>query len=198
MNHTHLAVSVKVLCAAPRLGHIQRLLQEAGCRLRMANVPELTSLSMNEGDIDICLLDLDDMDDTGIGSHVHQLKSMASNVPIVLITKEVNPQRQQLCQRIGGMALLSHNVDVQALTTSLMLWVERDREMKALRSSELRLQEALAKARCVSHAVGVLAERHGISVNDAFQLLRTQARGARRRIEDVAQEVMPHKALSCE
>ncbi len=59
-------------------------------------------------------------------------------------------------------------------------------------SSRVRaqLQEALDSRVLLEQAKGVLAERHGVHPDDAFARLRGEARASRRRLRDVAQEVV--------
>ena len=53
-----------------------------------------------------------------------------------------------------------------------------------------QLQRALDSRIVIEQAKGVLAERLGVGVEDAFELLRTSARSNRLRLRDLAQEVI--------
>jgi hypothetical protein len=53
-----------------------------------------------------------------------------------------------------------------------------------------QLEVALTSRIVIEQAKGILAERHGISVDEAFEQLRGEARSARRKIHDVAAEVV--------
>jgi hypothetical protein len=53
-----------------------------------------------------------------------------------------------------------------------------------------QLQEALDSRIVIEQAKGILAERYGIGVEDAFRLLRRAARSNRVRIHDVAARVV--------
>ncbi len=193
MSKTLCAAQISILYAAPRMMRIQRALSECACTLHMAAPSELGSWALMAAPLDICLLDLDALEASG---GLHTVQNARLDVPLVLLTREVKRQQQDFCQHIGAMALLSEDVDPEGLCASLRLWVARDQEMKALRNSETRLQNALTTSRCVSHAVGMLAERHQLPVNEAFQLLRSHARLARKRIVDLAKEIIPQNAFS--
>ncbi len=194
MSPDHHSDAIKVLYAAPRLQSLRQSLAGAGYQLHAAWVAEAHGEGSPTRRPDICLVDMDEIDTLG---NMDQLKPIAAlRIPLVFVAREINPQRQDLCQRLGAMALLPDDVDAAALAASLRLWVERDREMRALRASELRLQDALLTTRSVSQAVGVLAERHKVPVTNAFQLLRAHARDGRKRIEDMAKELVPQKAMS--
>ena len=57
-----------------------------------------------------------------------------------------------------------------------------------------QLEGALASRIVIEQAKGVLAERFGIGVDDAFQILRRSARAERMKIHELAAEVVssPH------
>jgi hypothetical protein len=58
------------------------------------------------------------------------------------------------------------------------------------RRVQAQLQEALASRVVLEQAKGVLAERHRVHPDRAFDELRQQARRQRRKLRDVAQEVL--------
>jgi ANTAR domain-containing protein len=62
--------------------------------------------------------------------------------------------------------------------------------IEALEQEVAQLRTALESRVVIEQAKGVLAERYRLSVDDAFLLLRTSARGARARIHDVARDVV--------
>jgi AmiR/NasT family two-component response regulator len=55
---------------------------------------------------------------------------------------------------------------------------------------QAQLQHALDSRVAVEQAKGMLAERLGVSVDDAFELLRSTARSHRRRVHEVALAVL--------
>ncbi len=63
---------------------------------------------------------------------------------------------------------------------------------RTLQQAELlsvQLQQALSSRVTIEQAKGVLAERHGITVDDAFGLLRAHARSHNLRLSDLAGNV---------
>jgi AmiR/NasT family two-component response regulator len=53
-----------------------------------------------------------------------------------------------------------------------------------------QLEQALESRLVIEQAKGVLAERHSLGVEVAFEVLRRGARSSRRKIHDVAREVV--------
>jgi AmiR/NasT family two-component response regulator len=69
--------------------------------------------------------------------------------------------------------------------------VERLRAaVESLTAKNLQLEHALRSRIVIEQAKGVLAERYGIDVSDAFELLRRASRANRVRIHDVAGRVV--------
>ena len=62
--------------------------------------------------------------------------------------------------------------------------------MADLRDSEFHLNRALSQARATSVAIGVLMERHRLDEDAAFQMLRAKARASRRKLADLAEELV--------
>jgi len=64
-------------------------------------------------------------------------------------------------------------------------------ELDLLRERNRQLQEALVSRIEIEQAKGILAERLGLTTDDAFALLRYAARTARMRIHELARDVRP-------
>jgi AmiR/NasT family two-component response regulator len=82
--------------------------------------------------------------------------------------------------------------DVQA---AIEVALRRYRSEERLNEKVEQLQTALERRTLIERAKGILMERHQIGDAEAFQLLREHARGASRRVVDVAQSVLDGHAL---
>jgi len=79
---------------------------------------------------------------------------------------------------------------VQALADVATIAILQERSISRSEVLAEQLQSALNTRIVVEQAKGALAQREGLSVDAAFQLLRTRARSQSRRIVDVAEEVL--------
>lgn len=61
---------------------------------------------------------------------------------------------------------------------------------KELADKNARLEGALDTGNVVNVAIGVLMERKGINREEAFECIRTQARSERRKVQEVANELL--------
>jgi AmiR/NasT family two-component response regulator len=67
--------------------------------------------------------------------------------------------------------------------------------LQALRRTEVNLNAALAAGRETSLAVGVLMARYQTDRNIAFEVLRDHARANRRKINEVAEQIVAAEEL---
>jgi hypothetical protein len=78
----------------------------------------------------------------------------------------------------------------QSLADAAGWTLERDRQLCETRALADQLEQALVSRVVIEQAKGTLAARHSISVDEAFRVLRAYARSHRRRLPDVAREVV--------
>ncbi|MFG2793054.1 ANTAR domain-containing protein [Streptomyces sp. NPDC048419] len=78
----------------------------------------------------------------------------------------------------------------QALADAAGWALERDRRLRETRALAGQLEHALTSRIIIEQAKGTLAARHSISVEEAFRILRSHARSHRRRLTEVASEVV--------
>jgi len=82
--------------------------------------------------------------------------------------------------RFSGRGLTILPATVENLGDPTAFLIERSRQLELALTSRIVIEQAK----------GVLAERHGMAVSEAFELLRREARSARRKIHDVDADVV--------
>lgn len=90
----------------------------------------------------------------------------------------------------GALGYLLKPIDVPQMVPLIEAALARAAEIRALRENEAHLNTALAAGRETSVAVGLLMERKRLTLADAFETLRSYARSQRRKVQDVAGEMV--------
>lgn len=111
-------------------------------------------------------------------------------LPLIFLTAFGDPGRVRSAIERGALAYLVKPIDVEQLLSNVRTALARSEELRQLRSTGQNLQRALDERREISIAVGILMERLRIDRQPAFEMLRKTARAQRRRIADVAKDMM--------
>lgn len=90
----------------------------------------------------------------------------------------------------GALGYLVKPLDVEQILPSIDAALVRGRELNALLEEEAQLTAALRLNRQVSMAVGILMARDRVNEQEAFNRLRTEARSQRRKLSDLAVELV--------
>lgn len=90
----------------------------------------------------------------------------------------------------GALSYLIKPLDVIQITPAIETALRRAKDIRSLKETEFHLNRALNSGRDTSAAVGILMERFRLTGDDAFELLRSYARTSRRKVADIATEVM--------
>src|SRR5207302_6203709 len=93
---------------------------------------------------------------------------------------------------LGGLGAPLDHKDQRSRRSSRVVHVAVGNSLRSYRALELenaQLRHALVARIVIEQAKGVLAERFGLELGHAFELLRSAARQHRRRVDDLAKEV---------
>ena len=88
-----------------------------------------------------------------------------------------------------GIIGYAQPVDEETVRSSLEVAIRRFAELSELGDAVDELEDAIARRATIERAKGILMERHGISDQKAFELLRSEARASNRRVFDVANDL---------
>jgi two-component system, response regulator PdtaR len=114
-------------------------------------------------------------------------------LPVIFLTAFGDAGRVRGAIERGALAYLVKPVDLAQLLPTLRAALARAEDIRTLRDTGHHLQRALDERREISIAIGMLMERMQIARQPAFEMLRKTARSQRRRIEDVAKEMLLHR-----
>lgn len=92
--------------------------------------------------------------------------------------------------REGALTYLVKPIVVDQLVPAIETALVRSREMRALAGQKAHLDRALAGARHASVAIGMLMERFRLTEQQAFDMLRAEARRRSRKFEDYCEEIV--------
>jgi len=88
-----------------------------------------------------------------------------------------------------GIIAYAQPVDEERVKSSLEIAVRRFAELSDLGDAVEELEDAIGRRAIIERAKGILMERHGVSDQEAFEMLRSEARSSNRRVYDVASEL---------
>lgn len=98
--------------------------------------------------------------------------------------------RVQQATQSGALGYLVKPVTIAQLIPMVESALARAAEIRKLRETEQQLQAALNDARDINVAIGILMERANADRDAAFELLRSRARASRRKVADLARELI--------
>ena len=113
-----------------------------------------------------------------------------SDIPFLFLSAYGDVDVVRNAVSAGALGYLVKPLDVQQILPSIDAAIVRGRELNALLEEEAQLSAALRLNRQISMAVGILMERHNVGERDAFNRLRERARAQRRKVGDLAMELV--------
>lgn len=116
--------------------------------------------------------------------------SKDQQIPFIFLTAYSEADIVMKAAENGALGYLVKPVDIPQLVPAIESGLARAADLKKLRNTEQQLQTALNENREVSMAVGLLMERRRLNRQQAFETLRTTARTQRRKIGEVAEEIL--------
>lgn len=168
------------------LAALSRGLKDAGYRVSTAANGE-DALTIAVRDLpDLALLDmrLPGMNGIELGRRLRE------RVPFLYLSAygDEDSVRDGVAQ--GALGYLVKQLDIAQILPAVQAALARAAEIGALREKETQLTAALATSREIAMAVGLLMQRDGLDREQAFELLRSKARSARRSVQGLARELL--------
>jgi response regulator NasT len=118
-----------------------------------------------------------------------------TDVPFMFLSSVDDAETARQAASHGAVGFLVKPVDAARLLPAFESALARADEIRQLRRTETNLNAALAAGRETSLAVGLLMARYQTDRNVAFEVLRDHARAQRRKINEVAEQVVAAEEL---
>ena len=113
-----------------------------------------------------------------------------TTIPFMFLSSSSDSEEVRLAAEYGAVGYMVKPVDAAKILPAVHAGLARADDIKRLKRTEINLNLALSAGRETSMAVGLLMERHKTDRDTAFEVLRDYARSQRRKINDVAQELL--------
>jgi len=162
-------------------------LGKAGYAITSASGGEEALDLIEKEDFDLVMLDIRMPDVSGIDVSD---RLNANGIPFLVLTAYGDTELVESLVGNGALGYLIKPVDIEQIVPAIEAALKRSTEIKHLRESKQNLQCALEGDRNTSRAVGILMERYRLTGEDAFQMLRMHARSQRRKLAEVAGELV--------
>jgi response regulator NasT len=112
------------------------------------------------------------------------------HIPFILLTATGEAQTVDRGTSAGALAYLVKPVDVPQLVPAIEAALARAAELSELREVRRQLQAALDMDRETNVAIGIVMVQRGLGRREPFEFLRRTARSQRRKLVDLAREVI--------
>ena len=122
----------------------------------------------------------------------HQLKSdeATKDIPIIFMTGLTELDDKLKAFAVGGVDYITKPFQESELLARVSVHFTISNLQKELAEKNVRLEGALDTGNVVNVAIGVLMEQKGISRDEAFEIIRSQARSQRVKVSAVANEIL--------
>jgi response regulator NasT len=144
-------------------------------------------------EIGLALLDINMPGMSGLDL-ARRLKDHTS-VPFMFLSSVDDAETARQAASYGAVGFVVKPVDAARLLPAFESALARADEIRQLRRTEANLNAALAAGRETSLAVGLLMARYQADRNTAFEVLRDHARASRRKINEVAEQLVAAEEL---
>lgn len=138
--------------------------------------------------VDLALLDVKMEGMSGI-ELADQLRKRTA-IPSIILSAYGDSELVRQAGENGALGYLVKPIDPARVVPAIETALTRAKELDDLRRAQASMAAELAGAREISVATGILIERTHVDRTNAFELLRRHARSQRRKLREVAADVV--------
>ncbi|MEO8117791.1 MAG: response regulator [Rhodoferax sp.] len=124
------------------------------------------------------------------GLYLAQRLYELDHIPFMMLSAYSDTHTVEQATRHGALGYAVKPLDIPQLVPAIESALARANDLQDLRETRQQLQLALDAERNISVATGIVMMEHRLKRSDAFILLRDTARKQRRKLADVADEVV--------
>lgn len=124
------------------------------------------------------------------GLEIAQWLKEHTYTPFIFLSAYNDQPTVQHAAASGALGYLVKPLDIDRILPTVQAAMARAEDMRQLLQNEQHLNNALKGNRDISLAMGILMERKHISQQEAFELLRGNARSQRRKAAEIAAEII--------
>ncbi|MBC7686400.1 MAG: response regulator [Bdellovibrionales bacterium] len=173
---------------AQLLEFLTEVIGHAGYDTVTASSGEQALKVIEGGEPDLALLDITMPGMSGL--ELAAALKANSTVPFMFLSAIGDVESARQAAAYGAVGYLVKPVDAARLMSAFEAGLARADDIRQLRRTETNLNAALAAGRETSLAVGLLMGRFQTDRNTAFEVLRDHARSSRRKINEVADQLL--------
>lgn len=112
------------------------------------------------------------------------------HIPFMMLSAYSEQRMIDQASRLGALGYLVKPLDTPQLLPAIEAALSRADELQGLRETRAQLQATLDGERDISVAIGITMVQSRLPRQQAFELLRKSARSQRRRLADLAAEIV--------
>ncbi|MCZ8292141.1 MAG: response regulator [Hylemonella sp.] len=164
-------------------------LQRAGYRVSLAESAEEAEVLLAGGlrpDLAIVDIRMSGQDGLYLARRLREL----DHIPFVMLSAYSEEHMIGQASQLGALGYLVKPLDTSQLLPAIEAALARANELQGLRETRTQLQAALDAERDISVAVGITMTQRHLARQDAFELLRKLARTQRRKLAELAAEII--------
>jgi CheY-like chemotaxis protein len=170
------------------LAYLAEVLRHSGYEVTPASSAEdaLREIAVREPDLALLDIQMSGMSGLELAKHLHA----ETTVPFMFLSGSGDADSGKQAASYGAVGFLVKPVDEARLMPAFEAGLARADEIRQLRRTEINLNAALAAGRETSLAVGLLMSKFQTDRNTAFEVLRDHARSSRRKINEIASQLL--------
>lgn len=164
-------------------------LLKAGYAVQTAESAEEAEILLASGEHpDLAILDIRLAGSDGL--YLAQRLRELDHIPFMMLSAYSDQKMIGQASDLGALGYLVKPVDIPQLLPGIEAALSRADELQGLRETREQLQAALDAERDISVAIGITMMQYRIKRRSAFDLLRKTARSQRRKLGELAAEII--------